>query len=445
MMTTSNPLRSAITQNMWKLGYNFAVLSEKSDIHRGTLSMIFVGGNSRISPMSFHHLTKISRALELPEDAFFNLYVDECFFCGKPNWSRIEPFLERCIEMGYPDFLEKVLHRLKGEPRYLPLLFQLAERQQKEETKPLTERLYEYVLAHNRDRHSDEKAICHYRLFLFELSEDEENNFRALNAFLPYRDNLPYGLKLESLIVMGNLCYNRMDTEALENVADELIALCLHLFGTEEHPPDKPFKPDRKLERPAAVYYGHGYMMKQIALSERNEYQEAEACSSLYESLGWLAGSEDGAEEAVSMLRRFAHANRVGCRLLAGDLDALPAYIRLLEAYPKETVSGLIVLLKTATRCAISVDPWLRRFPLDLQKYLDLQDDAGSRQLSRNRFARLLYQLAIYHFSRGRLEESLQAALQSCELSHQLNNHRMFRLLSSLTLMYSGQAEPTEL
>ncbi|OWA36096.1 hypothetical protein B9G55_09565 [Saccharibacillus sp. O16] len=444
-MQTSNPLRTAIKQNMRKRGYNFSALSDRSGIPRGSLSLIFVGGASRRSPMSFQHLIRISEALGLPEDAFFDLYVDECFVGGRPNRSRIEPFLERCIELGHPNCVDRVLDKLNGEPRYLPLLFQIAENTHQDGTKSITERLYEYLLLHNGSRHSVEVAICHYRLFLLRLGEDEEVNSKALNAFSPYRDNLPDEFKLEALLAMCSLNLSRMDADELEASAEELIALCLRLFGTRDRPPAVPFVPEHSLPRPALCYYSQGYIMKQIALCERGDYREAMLYSEMYGDLSWLSDDDPKDQQKLQTLQEVAYATHLGCELLDGNSEVLPEYVGLLEAYPRETASGLIVMLKTANRHALDIDEWLRRFPLDLEYTMSLQDNAYNKQVTRNRFARLLYQLSIYHYSRGRVEESLQTALQSWELSHQLNNHRMFRLLASLTLMYSGQCEPTDL
>ena len=444
-MQTSQSLRSAIKQDMRQRGYNFSVLSEKTGILRGSLSLIFVGGSSRRNPMPFQHLTKITEVLGLEEGTYFDLYVDECFLGGRPSRSRIEPFLKRCIELGHSGCLESVLDRLKGEARYLPLLFGIAEEYSKSsEPKPLIERLYEYLLIHHEDRHSIEKAICHYRLFLLRLGEDEENNSKELNAFTPYRDNLPDELKLEALTVMGSLYCSRMDAEELEKSADELISLCLRLFGTSRHLPHPPFRPEEPLSRPPIVFYGYGYILKQLALCEKNDFEAAAACSQDYEALDWLAGADDRSKQAAGKLTAFAYVNRLGCRLLGGETEVLTEYIGLLDLHPKEAFAGVIVVLKSANRFGFSVDEWLRQVPLDLQQNLELQDNPYHKQLVRNRYARLLVQLSIYHFNRGRTEESLRAALQSWELSHQLNNHRMFRLLASLTLMYSGQSEPPD-
>jgi len=390
-------------------------------------------------------LTKISKALGLPEDAFFELYVDECFIGGRPNRSRIEPFLERCIELGHPGCIDEVLRRLNGEPRYLPLLFQIAERTNREATKWLTQRLYQYLLLHNGNRHSVEVAICHYRLFLHQLGEDEEVNSKALNAFSPYRDNLPDEFKLEALLVMGTLSLNRMEADELEAAADELIALCVRLFGTSEQPVEKPFLPEYPLERPILCYYSQGYIMKQVACCERGDFAQAEPYSRLYEDLSWLARDNPEDVQLAAALRLFAHTTSLGCRLLQGETELLSEYAASLERHPKEISAGLIILLRAANRYSLDIDQWLKRYPLDLEQVLNMQENDYRKQVSRNRFARLLYQLSIYHYSRGRVEESLQTALQSWELSHQLNNHRMFRLLASLTLMYSGQCEPTDL
>lgn len=444
-MQNSNLLRSAIKQNMRRLGYNFSVLSEKSGVSRGALSLIFMGSTSRRSPMSFRQLTKITAALELQEGTFFDLYVDECFFDGRPSRSRIEPFLQRCLELGYPEYLEQVLDRLDGDPRYLPLIFRIAENGFKQkETKPLIGRLYEYLLLYYENRHSIEKAICHYRLFLLRLSEDEENNSRELNTFAPYRNNLPDELKMEALLVMGSLSYSRMDADELDNMAEELISLCLRLFGTKTQPPCRPFQPEYLLDQPIVFYYAQGYVMKQISLCEKSEFRKAEAYSQYYKDLQWLAGKNKKERETARKMFLFACANRLGCRLLDGEFEVLPAYIKLLEQHPKETVSGVIVLLKTANLFGCSIDETLKQFPLDLENVLKLQDNSHCKQVYRNRFARLLIHLSIYHFNHGRIEEALQAALQSWELSHRLNNHRMFRLLASLTLMYSEQSEPTD-
>ncbi|MCQ4088074.1 helix-turn-helix transcriptional regulator [Saccharibacillus sp. JS10] len=444
-MQISNPLRSAIKQNMRKKGYNFSMLSEKSGIPRGSLSLIFVGGGSRRSPVSFQHLIKISKVLGLPEDAFFDLYIEECFLGGRPNRSRIEPFLKRCIELGHADCIEKVLQRLNGEARYMPILFKIAEEQNKEETNPVTARLYEYLLIHNSDRYSVEYAICRYRLFLLQLNDDEENNSRVLNAFSPYCDKLPDGLKLEALTIMGGLSFNRIEPDELQKIADQLIALCHELFGSKDQAPTRTLSSEYALVRPAAVYYSQGYVMKQIALCETGEYQQAEVYSDFYEDLSWLSGSDPEMKQVIAELSLFAYGNRVGCRLLDGNLDLLPEYARLLEMYPQERIPGLIVLLKTANTYRISIDEYLPKFLMDLQQLLDMQGKMYTKQVGRNRCARMLHQLSIYHFNQGRIEDSLQAALQSWELSNQLNNQRMFRLLASLALMYSEHADAFDL
>ena len=158
-----------------------------------------------------------------------------------------------------------------------------------------------------------------------------------------------------------------------------------------------------------------------------------------------MSGSDPEKKKLVAELSLFAYGNRVGCRLLGGHLELLPEYVNLLEMYPQERIPGLIILLKTANTHRISIDEYLPRFPIDLQHLLDLQGNMYTQQVGRNRCARILHQLSIYHFNQGRIEDSLQAALQSWELSNQLNNQRMFRLLASLALMYSEHADAFDL
>ncbi|MDO3410139.1 hypothetical protein QWJ34_10235 [Saccharibacillus sp. CPCC 101409] len=438
-------LRSVIQRNMRRLGYNFSGLSEKTGISRGTLSGIFVRRADGFAPLSFDQLTRITTALGFPEDFFYPLYIEECFFGGRPNRSRIEPFVESCIRLGRPDALEQVLNRLEDEPRYLPLLFEIAERRQEEETKPQTERLYEYILIHNRDRHSAETAICHYRLFMLRLGEDGERNLKALNAFSPYRVNLPAELKLDALLVMGCLLYGLMESEELERIADEFVSLCLRLFGTRRHPPARTFNPAYPLGCTPAAYYGYSHMLKQAALCDLGRFREAASCSDRYENLSWLSQKENREQSVVRELGVYAKANRLGCRLMNGERNVLPDYIRLLEEHPEEIVPGLIAMVEAANRFGFSVDEWLNRFSPELRELLQHRADRKRRQLDRNRFARLLYQLSVYHWNRGRKGEAHRRALESWELSRKLNNNRMFRLLASLTTTYSGTAGTTGL
>ncbi|MFD1904509.1 helix-turn-helix domain-containing protein [Paenibacillus rhizoplanae] len=81
-------IRDLLALHLSQKGMSIHQFSGQSGINSGTLSRILSGHQ----PIAMNHLERITKAMDLPEDHFYSLYVDECFYFSSPNWRRLRPF-----------------------------------------------------------------------------------------------------------------------------------------------------------------------------------------------------------------------------------------------------------------------------------------------------------------------------------------------------------------
>lgn len=437
-MEKSFELRSAIENEMTKQGHNFATLSEKSGINRGVFSAIL--NSTPPKPVSFHQLTTIAEALDMPQGWLFDEYVGECFYDGKPNRRRIEPFLLACAELGRIDLVRSVLKRLLEDLKYVSFVFETAETLFMAGKFSQSAPFYENVIEHEKHQHSLRLSVCQYRLFRTRLGEDGEENLKAAVQFEPFRFLLPDELKLDALVRLSNLYYELGKYAEMETTADELYEGASNLYerlrSGETLPEDRP-KPLPK--RPLVYYYGNALLHKQLALIEQKRYEEARPYSEIYGNLDHFEIMDDEGREEVENLKIFALGNSLDIELMLGNFSVLPRYEAYMDRYPNEVLPCLNNVVEAANLHGIEIDDLIAKRYLPLDDYLARRpDNYYPESIIRSTFASLHYHLAVYYHHRHRMADSALHVGECWKLSQDLNNQQHFRQLASLLSLPSA-------
>jgi transcriptional regulator with XRE-family HTH domain len=155
-----------------------------SGVNSGTLSNI-INGNR---PMSMHQLDRITEGMGLEEGRFYELYITESIFHTTPDWRRLGPFLGRCAELDKLDCLQRAARMTMENLNYAPMLFEMAEELFNREKYNAAALLYECVAESEKFQHSERLALCQYRLFVMELSDNVEANLKLAVSFEHYID-----------------------------------------------------------------------------------------------------------------------------------------------------------------------------------------------------------------------------------------------------------------
>ncbi|MDO3410143.1 helix-turn-helix transcriptional regulator [Saccharibacillus sp. CPCC 101409] len=442
-MNSLFPLRLALQQEIKDRNLTFSDLAKRAGLNRSVFSLIF--RKKEPKPIAFQYLTKITLALGYPEDHYFELYIDECFYGGKPNRSRIEPFLIRCAEQNKQSYIRKVLFHLSSEhrERSLAFIFEIAERLVQSYDDKRSTPFFQWIIDHETDLTSERLAVAHFRMFRMHKGTDEESNSKLIEKVFSVKDQLPDELKLTALLAIINAKHIYEDTKDILPMCEEFIHLCIRLFGTSDRPRLFKFNAAYPLIHPPIYYYGQSHLLKEAHLTDKGDFEEAALCQQKYKDLSWLAGSSEIGIFYVRRFNLYYRFNEISLRLLQGQEEALTEYVPLLIDHPPEILPGIITMLDAACSFQFNLDDVLDIFKAPLHNYMSLNDNAYNMNFSRNRYVLFLQKLSVYQYNRGRYEESLQAAMQSWELSQELNNHSHLRMFASLAVMYNTPVEET--
>ncbi len=200
-------LRSEIKKQISIKGMNYSKFSDLAGMNRSVFSLILNSESPK--PISLKQLEQIGRALGHNKGWMFEAYIDECFYGGRPNRSRIEPFLIRCAEMNRIDYIKKVLHRLPKDARQSDILFDIAERLYSKEHIESSLTIYSFIVEEGKSC-LDRIAICHFRIFWHSIGNISEKNLRAILRFEPFFEMIPFEYKLDASMRLINL-YISMD------------------------------------------------------------------------------------------------------------------------------------------------------------------------------------------------------------------------------------------
>lgn len=444
-MQQNTPLHFLLAKEILKSYSSFSQFAKETNLSRSSLSLMFRQNNPK--PIPFDYLIKITTTLNYAEDYFFDCYVNECFINDSPHKSRIYPFVIRCAELKRIDCIEDILKKLGStfNERNIELIFDIIESLVETNEQEAIKILCDWIIEHEKNQNTHRNSIVRYRLFISSLGDDDSENLKRVENFFPFRHRLPIELKLQAFLELSNLYLISAKHKNSGDLAEELITLCIDLFGHKDNPKYQPqLGENYPLKHHPVFFYGHAYLLKESFLESTGQLYEAMACQKHYDDLEWFHdyGQPDLYDFTIQKFKIFAQANYYNVSLLLGDSTVLEKYSSFLENHPIEVLPSAISVLTAAERFGFNIDIFLNLFSFKLQEYLNLKNNAYSWVAIRNRYVIFLQKISVYHYNKGRFKESLQAALQSWELSSQTNNHSHLRALASLAVMYNTPFEP---
>ncbi|MCP3794793.1 DNA-binding protein [Paenibacillus sp. CH40] len=437
-MENATTIRSEIEKELKLGGYTFNSFGQATGLNRGIFSAMLNGNPPK--PISVRQMDLITKAFNYPEGWLYDLYVDECFYDGRPHWKRVKPFLIRCVEVGNLRCVEKVLSRLMEDLNHIPTIFALAEELYEEGKLKEAIPFYECVIENEKYQHSERLAISHYRIFSISVSESMERNLEAALRFVPFRNRVPLEYHLDGLLKLLNLYHNLHQWKEAERYADELRALTTIVCKSRETN-KKSFT--LKTERHLVVYYGQGYLMKGIALEKQERYEEAMKYISGYADLSWFEDLGGIGQKEVQKFTLWANANQLSLKILMGDTSSLPMYIQFLKNNPPEILLGLLTIVESANKHGFLIEHILQQFSHELASFnneLSMEASYYKQSFSYDTYADLCYQLAIYMFNNLSHEKGIYYVLKSLKKCLEISSKEKFMICTALFERFRNKA-----
>jgi len=419
--------------------------SKVSGVNRGVLSATL----NEYSPksMSIQQLDQMTIALKKPPGWLYDEFLKEYFLTkAKINWRKLKPFLIRCIQLNRIDNIHCILQRLALIPGQLNHIFELAEEMAHEEPDYTAVRdLYETIIRHEKDHHSEKLAISHYRIFIMEIGLDLEKNYRAAINFEPFYQKLPIHLKLDALLKLAFHSYILQDWNRVKKHAVELHQLSSSVYDQLYSSTPNPTSPLlSSLLRPLVVYYGQSYLLRFCALELEGKYEEAREYLEPFRDLSWFHGLDELGKTEVRKFNFYAKFNEYNLELLQGNRDILPHYLELMEQHPLEILPSLFILLKASNIHHWDIDYILSRYthiiyPIDMLESINIRK-SYTAQADLNRHVHIYYQLALYHLNRNKSLEQLDVILSALETT--IQNFNNSRIVDCLALLHKVRTIP---
>lgn len=437
-MQTTLTLRSEIEKGIAELGMNFSSFGELSGINRGIFSAILNGNPPK--PISLNQMEAITRAFGQEPGWMFDLYIEECFYDGKPNRRRVEPFLIRCAELGRTDCIREVLSRLLEDLKHVSMIFEIAETLFTSGQVQESLVFYECVVENEKYNHAERLAVSHYRIFRAALGEDNEQNLRAAMRFEPFCGKLPDHHRLDALLQLTHLHHALERWELADHYSHELFSFSQTVYKIEVQRKQKEskYKP-LNTDRPLVVYYGHGFLTLENLMVHYQNYSQAKIYNEGYKDLSWFEIKDDKAEAEISKLKVYAQANRFNIELLLGNSTILQDYMTFLELNPNELMPAWIPILQAANKHKFSVDQFFGQVSTLLNDQSKVQSHYNKTS-TLNRYASLAYEAAIYHFDYDRHSDGIDCTLRSLDMAIIIRNKDMFMKCVPLFEMHRSQA-----
>ncbi|WP_189597344.1 helix-turn-helix domain-containing protein [Paenibacillus elgii] len=421
-------LRSEIDEQMKKYGHSLTRLNKLTGIHLGYLSETLNRRPPR--PITINLLDNLAKAFHQPPGWLYELYPEECFSDGKVSRPRIIPFLIRCAELGRFDLITSTTSKLLENPKNIEILFYVAEclfekGQQSEST-----HFYRLVVENERVSFHDRFTISQYRLFRASLGTNAEENKEAAVRFELYYNRLTEDFQLDALLQITNIYYTLENWKKVERYADELRELAGKVYEDQLRKRDntKPTEP-LKSERHLVVYYGQGFLLKGIALTMQEQYEEAKKYVSVYSDLGWFELLDEIGKKEVEKFRVWGKGNMLMLNLMTGNQNFLPDFSDFLEENPTDTLPYMLGMMEAANRNNFLVDDVVNRFCERIP-----HPDIVTTHIKRKQLFRFWYEKAIYNLKNGRRSCGINDLLSALYLAEKMQYSSGLRKMILLVL-----------
>jgi transcriptional regulator with XRE-family HTH domain len=443
-MKITPTIRAEIQTYLRRKGLSMTKFGRIIDLNPGTVSGIVTGNRT----ISMHQLDRITLGMDLPPDHFYERYVEECIMEEPLNWKRISPFLYRCVQFRRVDCLQKVVSILLDKPNYLHYLFELAEDCYEEGYNEAAAYLYENIAEGEKYQHSENLAICQYRMFTIQVGDDQNRNLRAATIFEAFVERLDEIDQLDALKDLANVYRSLRIWDKVDEIAKkmktkaEIQYAMKHKQDSREHTDSTD-----KLSRPMFVYITYADLLCASVCEAQGDYQQALQFTYAYADLDWVLETDEDTSHWIKLFQDWAECNIYVNKLLSGDTSVLPDYIEYIAAskVDKEMVTKLLNVMFAANRFKLDVNHVLERFETLIDSFVQMgqpSSDMYTKQVIPEQFARFEYELAYYYLYRSMYNDGFKYLMYSMVSYHTLNNETYFINCTGLFAHFQAYALP---
>ncbi len=410
-MTDPQSVRQELNKEIARQGYTLSSFSKVSGINRGVLSATL--NEPATKALSMNQLNRMTTALGFPAGWLYELYTQEMIAqIESVSWRRMKEVLVHCLQLQKWDLVKFVLDALDEKPIYVHYVFELAEQLQEQGAIADLSVLYEYILDHEANLHSERFTVSQYRLFRIHLGLDLHKSFKSAIRFAPYRHALPLHLKLDALAQLIHVAFALRDWDLLKQYGEELSNIALIVYQAVSNKQDAHIQ---SYERPLIVYYGKGYIAQCAALESIGEYTAAKKMIAYFEDLSWFEGLDHVARVYVEKYAVWARCHRYNIELLQGNYSVLHQYVNFLEFFPEEHPASIDMILKASNLHKWNIDELLQKYhhtiyPPDIWRYLESNTNYAM-MVETSRYINIYYELAVYYFERKKSSAQLEHIL----------------------------------
>lgn len=417
-MQPATTIRQLLENYIQGKGLTLHQFANFSGVNAGTLSSLI---NHR-KPMSMLQVDRISAGMGLAEGSLYELYVEECLIQSSPNWRRLGALLRRCAELDKLGCIQRIIHAIMDNLAYAPYLFELAEQWYQAGRKDAAALLYQCVAESEKYQHSERLALCQYRLFTIHLGDDREANMNLAASFEPYVERLEERDQLDALKSLADIYAANQRWAKVGELAEELGRKARVQYAMSSSANSRSEFPSASIQqearRPLLFYILYAYLLQANVCEAREDYEQALDFVSLYTEPSWVQSCSETERIIMNQFKEWGRANACLYRLMAGQLEILPDYVKYAAAHDSERVSALLKITEAANRHHFQVDDILERFGPHL-KFEGRGHAFGSyhAQIAADQHARLLAELAAYYLSTERAETGMNyilACLDCC-------------------------------
>ncbi|MDY8022360.1 transcriptional regulator [Paenibacillus polymyxa] len=411
-------------------------------LNPGTVSGIITGNRS----ISVNQLDRITLAMELPADHFYDRYVEECVEEAPLNWRRISPFLYRCVELDRLDCLERVVFLLLDNPIYPPLLFEVAEDILKDGHNEAAAFLYKNVAESEKQQHSERLAVCQYRLFKLTIGKDQAINLEAANKFEPFVNRLGEINQLNALKDLANVYRSLSHWDKVYTFAKEMGRLGKIQYVLKQKSESKEQELQKKPnDGPLFAYIAYSDLLCANVCDAKGDHEQALEHLRAYTDLSWVKEKDSDTLHWIGLFQQWAKINTYVNRLMSGDVSVLPDYVEYL-AGEKEIFAELLNIIEAANRYNIDVDHILQRFESQIAAYREPSSEGVyTQQVLTEEYVRFWYKMAKYNLNKGRYPYGFKCLINAFEKAVTINHVLLISNCSGLFDRFRANVAPETL
>lgn len=415
-------IRSKLEDYIKNEGITLQRFADRCNLNAGTLSAILRANR----PISMRQMDQLLTGMGLAEGEWYDMYVEECVIENTPNWRRVRPFLYRCMELDKLDLIKRVISQLAETFAYVQLLFETAEDFFRLGEYSAARILYESVAESERYQHSERLAVCQYRLFIISIGQDQQANLRAAAVFEGYVDRLNEEEQLDALKELANLYSSLRAWDKVHYFAVDMGRKARIQYNAVKKR-KRPEQEKRRTFYPLFAYIQYAYLLQEMVLAEKGEYEKALSLIHLYEDSSWVNESSEEIEVLKNKFQSWATANRYMYRLKLGDASVLPDYIAYMKDNEDEVLIAIVQIMEAANQYDLDVDCVLEAFKPNIglisknKQYTPLVVEDG--------YMRFLGETANYYLRRNKPTEGLNYLLDCLTAALKMNNLSIIKVI----------------